>query len=155
VFLIFGVFASHALGDAGWQVVAYAVLSLTLIRMLPVAVSVIGLGLRPATVGFIGWFGPRGLASVILALVVVEDAPALQGIEQIFAVMTVTVLLSVFAHGITAAPLSRRFARARNSAGADEPEHEPVVELPTRWRGRGETLAPGADRDDRGHRRTE
>ena len=84
VFFIFGVFASHALGDAGWQVVAYAVLSLTLIRMLPVAVSLIGLGLRPATVGFLGWFGPRGLASIILALVVVEDAPALQGLEQIF-----------------------------------------------------------------------
>lgn len=75
--------------------VAYAVLSLTMIRMLPVAVSLIGLGLRPATVGF-------------------------------FVVMTVTVLLSVFAHGITAAPFSRRLALA----GPDEP----VVELPTRWR---------------------
>jgi NhaP-type Na+/H+ or K+/H+ antiporter len=135
VFFIFGVFASHTLGDASWQVVTYAVLSLTLIRMLPVAVSVIGLGLRPATVGFLGWFGPRGLASIILALVVVEDAPALTGIEQIFLVMTVTVLLSVFAHGITAAPLSRRFASARQAAGPDEPEHEPVVEIPTRWSG--------------------
>ena len=134
VFCIFGVFASHALDDASWQVLAYAVLSLTLIRMLPVAVSVIGLGLRPATIGFLGWFGPRGLASIILALVVVEDAPALEGIEQIFVVMTVTVLLSVFAHGITAAPLSRRYARARDASRPDEPEHEPVAELPTRWR---------------------
>ena len=144
VFFIFGVFASHALGDAGWQVVAYAVLSLTLIRMLPVAVAVIGLGLRPATVGFLGWFGPRGLASIILALVVVEDAPALQGLEQIFAVMTVTVLLSVFAHGITAAPLSRRFAGASKAAGAEAPEHEPVIELPTRWSGAGEAPPPVA-----------
>jgi NhaP-type Na+/H+ or K+/H+ antiporter len=109
------------------------VLSLTLVRMLPVAVSVIGLGLRPATVGFLGWFGPRGLASIILGLVVVEDAPALAGLEQIFAVMTVTVLLSVFAHGITAAPLSRRFAGASGAAGAEEP----AIELPTRWRGPG------------------
>ena len=131
VFFIFGVFAFHALGDATWEIVAYAALSLTLIRMLPVAVSVIGLGLRPATVGFLGWFGPRGLASIILALVVVEDAPALQGIELIFAVMTVTVLLSVFAHGISAAPLSRRLAGASDGAGADEP----AIELPTRWRG--------------------
>jgi NhaP-type Na+/H+ or K+/H+ antiporter len=106
-----------------------------MIRMLPVAVSLIGLGLRPATIGFLGWFGPRGLASIILALVVVEDAPALQGIEQIFVVMTVTVLLSVFAHGMTAAPFSRRYARAGDTARAGEPEHEPVVEIPT--------LAPG------------
>jgi len=135
VFFIFGIFASHALGDADWQIVAYAVLSLTLICMLPVAVSVIGLGLRPATIAFLGWFGPRGLASIILGLVVVEDAPALQGIEEIFVVMSVTVLLSVFAHGITAAPLSRRYARAREAAGGDAPEHAPVAELPTRWSG--------------------
>jgi NhaP-type Na+/H+ or K+/H+ antiporter len=136
VFFIFGVFASHALGDVGWQDVAYALLSLTLIRMLPVAVSVMGLGLRPATVGFLGWFGPRGLASIILALVVVEDAPALAGLDRIFGVMTVTVLISVFAHGVTAAPLSRRFAGAGKAAEAHESEHAPVIELPTRWSGR-------------------
>jgi len=135
IFFMFGIFASHALGDASWQIVAYGVLSLTLIRMLPVAVSVVGLGLRPATIGFLGWFGPRGLASIILGLVVVEDAPELQGIEQIFVAMTVTVLLSVFAHGITAAPLSRRYADAREAAGHDEPAHPPVAEIPTRWRG--------------------
>ena len=133
IFFIFGMFASHALGDADWQIVAYAVLSLTVIRMLPVAISLIGLGLRPATIGFLGWFGPRGLASIILALVVVEDAPALQGIDQIFVVMAVTVLLSVFAHGITAAPLSRRYART--AAGGDHPEHEPVSDIRTRWSG--------------------
>jgi NhaP-type Na+/H+ or K+/H+ antiporter len=98
-------------------------------------VSVVGLGLRPSTIGFLGWFGPRGLASIILGLVVVEDAPELQGIEQIFVAMTVTVLLSVFAHGITAAPLSRRYADAREAAGHDEPAHPPVAEIPTRWRG--------------------
>jgi NhaP-type Na+/H+ or K+/H+ antiporter len=144
IFFIFGLFAAHALGDASWQMVAYAVLSLTVIRMLPVAVSVIGLGLRPATIGFLGWFGPRGLASIILGLVVVEDAPELQGIEQIFVVMTVTVLMSVFAHGITAAPLSRRYAHAREAAGADEPEHGPVAEIPTRWRGAGKAASPDA-----------
>ena len=84
VFFLFGVFASDALGHADAPIVAYAVLSLTLIRMLPVAVALIGLGLRPATLGFLGWFGPRGLASIILALVVVEDAEVLQGIDQIF-----------------------------------------------------------------------
>jgi NhaP-type Na+/H+ or K+/H+ antiporter len=125
VFFIFGVFAAEALGDATWQMVAYAVLSLTVIRMLPVAVAVIGLGLRPATIAFIGWFGPRGLASIILALVVIEEEPALSGIDEIFLVMTVTVLLSVVAHGVSAAPLTRRYAGV---AGEDKPEHpQPVA----------------------------
>jgi sodium/hydrogen antiporter len=144
VFFIFGLFASSALGDASWEIAAYAVLSLTLIRMLPVAVAVTGLGLRPATIGFLAWFGPRGLASIILGLVVVEDAPALQGIEQIFVVMTVTVLLSVFAHGITAAPLSRGLARATSAGGRDGPEHENTPALPTRWSDRGEAPTPAA-----------
>ena len=127
VFLFFGVFAAEALGAATWQMVAYGVLSLTVIRMLPVAVAVIGLGLRPATVAFVGWFGPRGLASVILALVVVEEEPALSGIDEIFLVMTVTVLLSVFAHGISAAPLTRRYARLAGTLGPDQAEHRQVV----------------------------
>jgi len=88
--------------------------------MLPVALSVIGLGLHPATVGFVGWFGPRGLASIILALVVIEEEPGLQGLEGIFVVMTVTVLLSVFAHGISAPPLTRRYARAIEGSARPE-----------------------------------
>ncbi len=127
VFFIFGVFATESLADTTWQIAAYAVASLTVIRMLPVAVAVIGLGLRPATIAFIGWFGPRGLASIILALVVVEEEPALTGIDEIFQVMTVTVLLSVLAHGISAAPLTRRYARLTDTLGSDEAEHRPAV----------------------------
>jgi sodium/hydrogen antiporter len=115
VFFIFGVFAADALGAATWQMVAYAVLSLTVIRMLPVAIALAGQGLDARTVAFIGWFGPRGLASVILALVVIEEEPLLAGIEEIFLVMTVTVLMSVVAHGVTAASFTRRLA-----APADE-----------------------------------
>jgi NhaP-type Na+/H+ or K+/H+ antiporter len=122
VFVIFGIFATEALGDVTWQTLAYAVLSLTVIRMVPVALAVIGLGLRPATVLFLGWFGPRGLASIILALVVVEEEPALAGLDGIFAAVTVTVLLSVYAHGATAAPLTRRYARL-----AEAPEHRPAT----------------------------
>jgi NhaP-type Na+/H+ or K+/H+ antiporter len=127
VFFIFGLFASGVLGDVTWEMLAYAVLSLTLVRMLPVAVAVIGLGLRPATTAFLGWFGPRGLASIILALVVVEEEPALAGIDEIFLVMTVTVLLSVVAHGVSAAPLTRRYARMTDTLGSDEAEHRPPV----------------------------
>jgi NhaP-type Na+/H+ or K+/H+ antiporter len=116
VLFIFGVFAADALGGVTWQTVAYAVLSLTVIRMLPVAIALAGTGLSAGTVAFIGWFGPRGLASVILALVVVEEEPLLAGIEQIFLVVTVTVLMSVVAHGVTAAPLTRRLAAEEEPA---------------------------------------
>ena len=111
VFFIFGVFAADALGDTTGRIVVYALLSLTVVRMVPVAIAMIGLGLRPSAVAFLGWFGPRGLASIILALVVVEEEPGLTGLEEIFLTMTVTVLLSVFLHGITAAPLTRRYAK--------------------------------------------
>jgi NhaP-type Na+/H+ or K+/H+ antiporter len=116
VFFIFGVFAAEALGGVTWQMVIYAVLSLTVIRMLPVAIALAGEGLGAGTIAFMGWFGPRGLASVILALVVVEEQPLLAGVEEIFLVMTVTVLISVVAHGISAAPLTRRLAREEQAA---------------------------------------
>jgi NhaP-type Na+/H+ or K+/H+ antiporter len=118
VFFIFGVFAAEALSAATWPMLAYGVLSLTVVRMLPVAVALIGLGLRPSTIAFVGWFGPRGLASIILALVVIEEEPELTGIDAIFLVVTVTVLLSVFAHGLSAAPLTQRFGAA---GGAEAP----------------------------------
>jgi NhaP-type Na+/H+ or K+/H+ antiporter len=99
----------------------YAVLSLTLIRMLPVAVSMIGTGLRPASIGFMGWFGPRGLASVVFTLIAFEslghDDPATATVIE---VATVTVLLSVLVHGVTAGPVARLYGRRV----ADEPvEH--------------------------------
>jgi|Tabmets5t2r1_1033131.scaffolds.fasta_scaffold02346_2 NhaP-type Na+/H+ or K+/H+ antiporter len=112
VFFIFGAFAAEVLAGATWQMLAYAVLSLTVIRMLPVAIALAGQGLGTRTIAFMGWFGPRGLASVILALVVIEEQPLLAGIEEIFLVMTVTVLASVVAHGVTAAPLTRWLADA-------------------------------------------
>jgi sodium/hydrogen antiporter len=120
IFFIFGLYASTALADVTWTIAAYAVLSLTVIRMIPVAIALIGVGLGPATVAFVGWFGPRGLASIILGLVVVDDAGGLAGLSQIFVIMVATVLLSVVAHGVTAAPLSRRLAAAETPA-ADRP----------------------------------
>ena len=119
VLFVFGVFAADALGAATWQIVAYAILSLTVIRMLPVAIALAGQGLGAGTVAFIGWFGPRGLASVILALVVIEEQPQLAGAQEIFLVMTVTVLMSVVAHGMTAAPLSRRLGASLTPQRAD------------------------------------
>jgi sodium/hydrogen antiporter len=111
VFFMFGICAADALSAATWSMRAYDVLSLTVVRMVPVAVALLGLGLRAPTVAFVGWFGPRGLASIILAPVVIEEEPEPAGIEAIFVVVTVTVLLSVFTHGISAVPLSRRYGR--------------------------------------------
>jgi sodium/hydrogen antiporter len=71
-----------ALGRIACVLLAYAVLSLTVIRMLPVAIALAGHGLGTRTIAFMGWFGPRGLASVILALVVIEEQPLLAGIEE-------------------------------------------------------------------------
>lgn len=89
--------------------VVYAVLSLTVVRMLPVAVAFLGSGAALPTVLFAGWFGPRGLATIVFALTVLERSD-LDGVALVAQVATVTVLLSVLAHGLTAAPLTNRYA---------------------------------------------
>jgi sodium/hydrogen antiporter len=110
-FLIFGaVLLGPALEHMSWQIALYAVLSLTVIRMLPVAVAMIGSGARAPTVGFLGWFGPRGLASIVFAVIVVDEAH-LTGTETILTTTYVTIGLSILLHGLTAAPLARRYAR--------------------------------------------
>ncbi len=109
--LIFGaVLLGPALEHVSWLIVLYAALSLTLVRMLPVAIAMVGSGARWQTVVFLGWFGPRGLASIVFAVIVVEEAHV-AGAETILLATYVTVGLSVIAHGITAAPLARRYAR--------------------------------------------
>ena len=87
----------------------YAVLSLTVIRMLPVALGMLGTGQDRATVLFIGWFGPRGLASVVFALLAIEELGASDAAGQAVSVVAFTVLLSVILHGATAGPVGRRF----------------------------------------------
>ena len=100
-FLVFGaLLLGPAVGDLTWQVGLYAVLSLTLIRLVPVAIAMVGSGLGGPSVLYLGWFGPRGLASIIFAGIVVQDAD-LPGAPTIITVVMVTVGLSVFAHGVT------------------------------------------------------
>lgn len=109
-FMLFGaVLLGPALGELSWQIVAYAVLSLTVVRMVPVAAALWGSGARPPTVAFLGWFGPRGLASIVFAVIVVEES-RLAHEQLITHAVYVTVGLSVLAHGLTAAPLARRYA---------------------------------------------
>ncbi|MBT8239745.1 MAG: hypothetical protein KJN63_00790, partial [Acidimicrobiia bacterium] len=90
--------------------VAYAVLSLTIVRMVPVAISLVGSGAAWPTSLFAGWFGPRGLATIVFVLTVVEEAN-LAGTNRIVQVATVTVALSILAHGITAPSLIDRYVR--------------------------------------------
>jgi len=109
-FLLFGaVLLGPALGELGWRIGVYAVLSLTVVRMLPVALAMMGTGMRRVTVGFVGWFGPRGLASIVFVLVLVEQSDLAER-PLMLAVMTATVALSVYAHGLTARPAANRYA---------------------------------------------
>ena len=110
-FLIFGaVLLGPALGDLSWDLVLFAVLSLTLVRMLPVAIAMVGTRARAPTVAFMGWFGPRGLASIVFALIVLEESN-LPHEQTILLAIYLTVGLSVLAHGISAAPLADRYGR--------------------------------------------
>ena len=87
---------------------SYAVLSLTIVRMGPVALSLVRTHLRRDTVALIGWFGPRGLASVVFLLVAFDEmGPEHPASITLFAIVTWTVIVSVFLHGISARPLGR------------------------------------------------
>ena len=105
-----------------WRIALYSVLSLTVVRMAPVAVSMIGAGFSGPATAFIGWFGPRGLASVVFGLLIVEELPAGDPrVQTVLSTVVLTVLLSVLAHGISGRPLSAWMRRKeRGSASADE-----------------------------------
>lgn len=131
VWLTFGVVAvAPALSNLTWQTALYALLSLTLIRMLPVAIALAGRRLGWPALAFIGWFGPRGLASVVFGLLALEDlAPA--AARPAVAVMAFTVLLSVLAHGLSAGPLATRYGPLLTPpAGAASPAK--LTEIPER-----------------------
>ena len=97
------------LEDLSAEVVIYALLSLTLVRMVPVAVAMLGSGARPRTVAFLGWFGPRGLASIVFAVLLVSEAD-LAHESVLLDTIFLTIGLSVLLHGVTAAPLAARYA---------------------------------------------
>jgi NhaP-type Na+/H+ or K+/H+ antiporter len=128
------VFGAAVLGSLWSQIglaeVGYAVLSLTVVRIVPVAIAMLGSRARAPTVLFLGWFGPRGLASIVFGVVVVEAA-GLPHTSELVIALTVTVAMSVVAHGLTAAPLARRYA-AWHSASASPMESAPAPDQ--RWR---------------------
>jgi NhaP-type Na+/H+ or K+/H+ antiporter len=101
--------------------------------MLPVALSMLGSGLTPTTVAFLGWFGPRGLASILFVLLVVEPGRLERG-ELLESVVALTVLLSTLLHGATAYPLAGRYGDYASAAEAAEAERKRVMDLPVRIR---------------------
>ncbi len=145
-FVLFGaILLGPALGELSWELALYAVLSLTIVRMLPVAIAMSGTRARGPTLGFVGWFGPRGLASIVFAVIVIEES-SLPHEHLIVLAIYLTVGLSVLAHGLSAAPLARRYAHWFEQ----HPRHKPppMESAPaevTRARGpAGRLTEPGA-----------
>jgi NhaP-type Na+/H+ or K+/H+ antiporter len=135
-FVLFGaILLGPALGELSWELALYAVLSLTVVRMLPVVIAMLGTRARAPTLGFLGWFGPRGLASIVFAVIVVEESQ-LPHEHLIVIAIYLTVGLSVLAHGLTAAPLAGRYARWFEQHPRDKaPPMESVQAEVTRPRG--------------------
>lgn len=130
-FLMFGAaIVPGAIGEISWEIVLYAVLSLTVVRMIPVVISLTGTGLKVPSVLFLGWFGPRGLASILFVLLVLEEM-GIAGVAEISVITIATVVLSILAHGVTAAIGARWYGGLVEKAGECE-ETIPASELPTR-----------------------
>ncbi|MFF5789151.1 cation:proton antiporter [Streptomyces sp. NPDC012693] len=129
-FLAFGaVLLGPALEHLNWRIIAYAVLSLTVVRMLPVALALVGSGLRLPTVAYVGWFGPRGLASVVFGLLLVEEH--VPGIELLGQVIAVTIGLSILLHGVSAPFFADRYGNwfdAAQAGGTDLREAQSTAE---------------------------
>ncbi len=132
VFLAFGAaLLPEALPHATGGALLYALLSLTVVRLVPVALSLLGTGLRPASIAFLGWFGPRGLASILFVLLVVEEGRLASG-PFLQAVVVLTVLASTLLHGLTAYPLARRYGDYAAALEESRAELAEAPELPVR-----------------------
>jgi NhaP-type Na+/H+ or K+/H+ antiporter len=147
IFLVAGAVALTVLPGMGWQPFAYAFISLTVVRMVPVWLACLGTRLKPPSVGFIGWFGPRGLASIVFGIGLLEASLAHQSL--LIQTILATVVLSVFAHGISASPLAavygRWYERIGSSAeaeGTSTEEQRPKLGLTS---SRAEAVSLAAD----------
>ena len=130
-FLVFGAaLLPEALELATPATIIYAILSLTVIRMIPIGLALIGSGVRLPTQLFLGWFGPRGLASILFVLLILEES-AVPHRDELLVITVITVALSALLHGITAAPLAKAYGHMAAKMG-ECVENEPTTELPLR-----------------------
>jgi len=126
VFFLFGLLVARAWHQFNLTHVVYAVLSLTGVRMLPVAIALLRTRLARATVLFMGWFGPRGLASIVLGLVYLQRRTPSSDESTIHIAVMVTVLLSIFAHGLSARPGINLYGAKIAALNVSAPEHQGI-----------------------------
>lgn len=122
MFFLFGILVMRAVPHFTIMHVVYAVISLTVVRMVPVAIALIGTHMQRSTVLFMGWFGPRGLASIVLGLVYLELQQGDAANPTIKYAVMITVFISIVAHGLSAKPGASRYARAMALLSKDAPE---------------------------------
>ena len=146
-FIVFGaVIVGPVLADLTWRAALYGVLSLTVVRMVPVAISLLGTHASRPTVAFVGWFGPRGLASIVFTIIVLEDG-GLPHISTITVAVVFTIVLSVYAHGLSAKPLTDRYVNWYQAHPRDRrPRMESVHTPSQRWRSPQTAPIPYASR---------
>jgi sodium/hydrogen antiporter len=134
-FIVFGAaILGPALDELGWEVLAYAVLSLTAVRMLPVALALLGTGARPPTLAFVGWFGPRGLATIVFAVILIDES-SLPHERTLLLAVVATIGISVLAHGLSSRPLTDRYVRWYAAHPREQlPPMECVHAATHRWR---------------------
>jgi sodium/hydrogen antiporter len=142
-FIVFGAaILGPALDELGWEVLAYAVLSLTAVRMLPVALALLGTGARPPTLAFVGWFGPRGLATIVFAVILIDES-SLPHERTLLLAVVATIGVSVLAHGLSSRPLTNRYVSWYTSHPREQPPPMESVPAAThRWR---KPRAPAAE----------
>jgi NhaP-type Na+/H+ or K+/H+ antiporter len=114
--VIFAVIIGKYFEFFSWEIVVYALFSLTIVRIIPIYLSLTGTGESNNSKLFLGWFGPRGLASIVFAVIVLNHEIA--GGKIIALTVICTVILSIIAHGLTANPLARAFSRSESGGNA-------------------------------------
>ena len=127
VFFLFGMLVVRSWPQFNQAFWVYAFLSLTVVRMIPVAIALIGTHLSSASVIFMGWFGPRGLASIVLGLVYLEQELELPGEPTIRIAVIVTVALSILLHGLSALPGIALYSRRISTLNASAAENQDVA----------------------------
>jgi NhaP-type Na+/H+ or K+/H+ antiporter len=144
VWTLFGAFLAGPLIREGidFKAILYAFISLTIVRMIPVVAALWGTRLRFETMAFTGWFGPRGLASVVFLLIAAGDLHGHPSTATLTAAVTYTVLFSVVLHGLTAGPLAASYGRRIDAAGDGIPELAAAPELRVRRRGLSHRSGP-------------
>ena len=124
-FMVFGaIMMPIGLTNFSASTMLFAIFALTVLRMAPVAIALLRTGISAVTSGFLGWFGPRGLASILFALLIIEESDAPHK-EQILAATIVTVTLSILLYGFSAASAARRYGEYAKTMGTC-PENMPV-----------------------------